>query len=216
MTLKHSKAEGVKKMSNRRILYLQFTNPAAYPPLEHSSQILADLGWRVLFLGAGAFGAEDLRFADHPRISVRRIPFPPPGWRQKFAYATYVFWVIWHALQWRPAWVYASDLFACPPALLLSYLQSIHVLYHEHDAPMSTRPSVFIRWLLWTRARLASRADLCVIPSQQRADQFENELATQRPLVVVWNCPRRHEAISYKSISNDEVMWVLYNRHYWK
>jgi hypothetical protein len=29
----------------KRVLYLQYTNPAGYPPLEHSSGILADSGW---------------------------------------------------------------------------------------------------------------------------------------------------------------------------
>ena len=44
----------------RRILYVQFTNPAAYPPLEHSARILADAGWDVMFLGTGALGADRL------------------------------------------------------------------------------------------------------------------------------------------------------------
>ena len=33
---------------NRSVLYLQYTSPANYPPLEHSSRILADAGWQVL------------------------------------------------------------------------------------------------------------------------------------------------------------------------
>ena len=37
----------------RKILYLQYTNPAGYPPLEHSSQILA--------LVTDAFGEGDRR-----------------------------------------------------------------------------------------------------------------------------------------------------------
>ena len=37
----------------RRILYIQFTDPAVYPPLEHSSRLLADRGWEVLILGTG-------------------------------------------------------------------------------------------------------------------------------------------------------------------
>jgi hypothetical protein len=43
----------------KRVLYIQYTNPAGYPPLEHSSRILADAGWReklhhlLLSLGPG-------------------------------------------------------------------------------------------------------------------------------------------------------------------
>src|SRR5438552_3463857 len=72
--------------SARRILYVQFTNPAAYPPLEHSSRILADAGWDVMFLGTGALGADRLEFRPHRRIRVRRMPFVPGGWRQKVRY----------------------------------------------------------------------------------------------------------------------------------
>ena len=48
----------------RRILYVQYTTPAGYPPLEHSSRILADRGWEVQFLGSGASGdADAFKFA---------------------------------------------------------------------------------------------------------------------------------------------------------
>ena len=33
----------------RRIMYVQYVNPGMYPPLEHSSRILADAGWEVCF-----------------------------------------------------------------------------------------------------------------------------------------------------------------------
>ena len=40
----------------RRIVYVQFTDPAAYPPVEHSSEILAERGWNVVLLGTDVFG----------------------------------------------------------------------------------------------------------------------------------------------------------------
>ena len=45
-----------------RILYLQFTDPAGYPPLEHSSRILAARGWDVLFLGRAVFADHGIQF----------------------------------------------------------------------------------------------------------------------------------------------------------
>src|ERR1041385_5473127 len=91
-----------------RILYLQYTNPAGYPPLQHSSRILADAGWSVLFLGTGAApplqhssriladagwsvlflgtgaaGSGSLEFPAHQNIEIRRMPFCMAGWRQK-------------------------------------------------------------------------------------------------------------------------------------
>src|SRR5580700_8213879 len=103
-----------------RILYVQYTNPGGYPPLEHSSRILADAGSDVMFLGIGAFGAGGLHFPLHPRITVRRLRFRPAGWRQKLHYAWFCVWCFGWALRWRPSWVYASDLLSCPSALLLS------------------------------------------------------------------------------------------------
>lgn len=86
----------------KRILYIQYTNPAGYPPLEHSSRILADDGWQVLFLGTGALGADRLRFAPHPNIHVRCLGFRNPGWLQKVQYLYFCVWVLGWTLLWRP------------------------------------------------------------------------------------------------------------------
>src|SRR5271166_4244887 len=106
----------------RRILYIQYTNPAGYPPLEHSSRILADAGWQVLFLGTGALGANSLRFPPHPGIRVRQLGFQPAGWRQKLHYIRFCLWVLLWVFAWRPRWVYASDLLACPIGFILSWI----------------------------------------------------------------------------------------------
>src|SRR5437773_1379504 len=66
-----------------RVAYVQYTNPAAYPPLEHSSRILVGEGWQILFLGIGALGADALRFPPHERIEVRQMRFSPAGCWQK-------------------------------------------------------------------------------------------------------------------------------------
>ena len=50
------------RQPSRRVMYVQYTNPAAYPPLEHSSRIAAGQGWDVLFVGAEVLGAAALRF----------------------------------------------------------------------------------------------------------------------------------------------------------
>jgi glycosyltransferase involved in cell wall biosynthesis len=203
----------------QRILYVQYSNPAGYPPLEHSSRLLADAGWRVLFLGAGAPGTEALRLPAHPRIAVRRLPFCPPGWRQKLHYAWFAAWAAAWALRWRPGWVYASDHLACPVALLLSLLLGPlpggrgRVVYHEHDAPPPAGAGaggVFLRLCLAARRRLARRAALCVAPNRARARALAAAAggpAAPAPaaaggpaaggpgprVVAVWNCPARGE-----------------------
>src|SRR5262245_36859006 len=144
-------------MTSRRILYVQYTNPAAYPPLEHSSRILAASGWDVLFLGTGAHGADNLEFPAHPRIRVRLLPFCPAGWRQKFHYALYALWVITRVIWWRPQWIYASDALSCPIAWLLLRVLGQDVVYHEHDTP-SNSASRFVRFCMRARAGVARRA----------------------------------------------------------
>src|SRR5438552_5870591 len=167
-------------MSGSRIMYVQYTNPAGYPPLEHASRILADRGWQVLFLGTDAHGAEALEFPPHPNITVRRWKFQQPGLWQKLHFLAFNDWVLVSALRWKPKWIYASDPFACPVGLLLKSI-GFRVLYHEHDSPnpevrgqrsdvsgpssvVRGRWSAFQEFLLLSRKKLARCADLCVLP----------------------------------------------------
>lgn len=179
-----------------RALFIQHTNPAAYPPLEHSSRLLADAGWEVTFLGAQARGAHALRFPDHDRIRVHLLPHRPPGPRQKLQYLRFCAWIAAWALLRRPALVYASDMLACPPALLLSRLPGPRVVYHEHDSPEGAagQPSAFLRAAQWARLRLAGRAWRVVLPGMGRLEPFLAETgADPRRALSVWNCPAREE-----------------------
>ena len=199
-----------------KILYIQYTNPAGYPPLEHSSRILADRSWQVLFLGTGAHGADALEFPTHSNITVRRWKFQQPGLWQKLHFLAFNDWVLITALRWKPKWIYASDPFACPVALLFKSI-GFRVLYHEHDLPGKvesrkgkvenfSNPSAFQRFLLWTRTKLARCADLCVLPNERRIDIFKQQTATSRPVICVWNCPSRDEAGVQPEKSADELI----------
>jgi glycosyltransferase involved in cell wall biosynthesis len=189
-----------------RIVYIQYTNPALYPPLEHSSRILADAGWDVLFLGTGA---EGLRFPHHERITVKEIPFRSAGWRQKLHYARFALWILFWAIRWRPAWVYASDPLSCPVALVLSYLPGIRVAYHEHDSPHSGH-TWFMRFVFWTRRSLSTRATLCIVPNEQRAKRFAEEIGNGVRVDCVWNCPTRDEVSEARPPLNGALR-VLYH-----
>jgi glycosyltransferase involved in cell wall biosynthesis len=199
----------------KRVLYLQYTNPAGYPPLEHSSGILAESGWDVLFLGTGASGTEVLRLPEHPRIRVRQMRFCPAGWRQKVHYVGFCLWVLVWTLRWRPRWIYASEMLACPPAYLLSMLPGISLLYHEHDSPLelsdTAKLSGFVRFCLRMRAACARRAALCVLPNQQRAEQFARALKPTHPIEVVWNCPRIGEVAASREIAGTSTLKLLYH-----
>ena len=209
----------------RHIVYLQYTNPAAYPSLEHSSRILANAGWQVLFLGTGAIGADTLRFPPHPNITVHRLAFCPPGWRQKLHYAWFTLRVLAWTVRQRPAWIYASGALSCPVALLLSYLRSLQVIYHEHDSPntinqatihssqltIRSSQSNFMRFVLWTRKRLAQRAQLCVLPNAQRAERFAAETGCGQRTVCAWNCPRREEVVQPRAPKTSSRLAIYYH-----
>lgn len=198
--------------SKNRILYIQYTNPAGYPPLEHSSRILAQADWKVLFLGTGASGADALRFPPHPHITVYQIPFCRPGWRQKLHYMRYCLWVLIWVLRWQPQWVYASDLLVCPIALILTFLPGVKVIYHEHDSPNTKAESSFISWCLQAREKLARRAKFCILPNQQRADLFDKEVKNTQNSICVWNCPAQEEIVSQRSpYQENNNIWVLYH-----
>ena len=194
----------------RRILYLQYTNPAGYPPLEHSSRILANTGWEVLFLGTGAFGADGLKFSAHPRIQVRQLRFCSPGWRQKLHYVMFCIWCFGWALIWRPSWVYASEILACPAALLLNLVLRLRLLYHEHDSPGEPK-GAFQRLCLWARKACARRAERCVLPNQRRAQCFIAETNPRNSVEVVWNCPARAEATVERNGASTTGFKVLYH-----
>ncbi len=181
--------------SDRKILYLQYTNPTAYPPLEHSSRILARNDWQVLFLGIGAQGeANNLLFASHPNIKLRQISSCPPGWRQKLHYIQFCLWVWAWCIYWQPKVVYASDLFSCPMALIISFVPGVRVIYHEHDTnTIELSSSLFIKLCFTARKWLGNRVGISVLPNQQRLELYLRETDNKPQTICVWNCPATEE-----------------------
>ena len=193
-----------------RILYVQFTNPAVYPPLEHSATILAESGCDVVLLGLDTLGA-DMVFVSSPGIAVHLLRRQKPGWRQKLQYAAFACWVAWWVIAWRPSWVYASDPLAAPIALVLMRVFRVRVVYHEHDAPDASRTgdSGFMSRVLFARARLARSADLVIAPNEARADALA-EASGAGHVVTTPNYPRAAEAKGRTQQAADGALRVLY------
>ena len=178
----------------RRILYVQFTDPMGYPPIEHSTHLLADRGWDVLLLGTGTFPDQKFQFLPHDRIRVKKIRFVQGGFWQKLLYIYFFFWTLYWTLRWRPKWIYASDPLACPVVWLIQKIVAVRVIYHEHDSPdLDETPSRFMRLVYACRDKLGRDATLCVFPQDDRLDQFVQTTKRTRPTVCVWNCPRLSE-----------------------
>ncbi len=197
-------------MKRKRIIYVQYTNPAAYPPLEHSSQILAENDWDVLFLGTGALGADKLRFDEREHIRVRRMRFQSPGIRQKLHYALFNLWCLTWFLRWRPDCVYFSELQSCPLGLLAA-LAGMRTIFHEHDAPQSNAAGLFSRYLYWSRRQFARRAALCVVPNAKRGEHLVRSTGSTRIPAVVWNCPRSAEVAPLRNGLAEGNLRVLYH-----
>ncbi len=193
----------------RRILYVQYANPGAYPPLEHSSRILANAGWEVLFLGTGLAAVNALRFPPHERIHVQWMKYSPPGWYQKLHYLFYMAWVLKQVGRWRPQYIYASDIWGCPIAWLLSFVPGLRIIYHEHDSP-GTPDSVFQQLCMVLRRRLARRAEVCVLPNQFRAESFAQQTGRSN-VICVWNCPRRDEIGEARPAASSGELRMIYH-----
>jgi len=212
-----------------RILYLQYANPAAYPPVQHSAWLLAEKGWRIRVFGTWTHKTDRMRFPAHLDTEVVLLRYCPPGWRQKLHYLYYSVKALGWVLRWWPKWIYASDPLVSPIALALSFFPGVRVLYHEHDSPsltsdLSSRQPVtppqndggsacvggstsdlrlptswFQRLTLWSRTNLARRAELCILPNERRIEIFKKQTGRLGSVLCVWNCPRKDEIRPKKS-----------------
>jgi len=173
-----------------RVLFVQATEPAGYPPLINAAVLMAGAGWDVMFLSAPIAGNR-LRMPIHPRIAVRVIAERPSHVMGKASYFNYSAAAARCALGWRPDVVYASDPLGAGPGLLASCLAGARLVYHEHDSPVpgALHPSL-------ARARRAGsrHAQLIVFPNEARARLAQAELGfSEDRLRIVWNLPRLAE-----------------------
>ena len=190
----------------RRVLFIQATEPAAYPPLIHASMLMAEAGWEVTFLSAPfdgqparAAAPSAHRGAGDPAAAVacdgqgglcRAMPPPPPGWRCDCSPTSSM-----PPIRWGRG-----------PGCLAARLARARLVYHEHDspAPASLRPS-----LARARAAAAQRAELVIFPNEARARIAQAELGFSADrLRIVWNMPRLAELPALDS--RPEAPLVLY------
>jgi glycosyltransferase involved in cell wall biosynthesis len=191
-----------------RILYVQYTNPAGYPPIEHSVGLFVDAGCDVILLAVVGAG-DRLRFSERPHVRVRIMRAARPGWRQKLHYARFLAWTCWWAWRWAPTCVYVSDPLGAPAGVLAARLFRRRVIYHEHDAPSYAQPTRFFQLVLSARRTLARHAVVSVVPNAARAETFTRDTGA-RHVVVVWNCPRRNEVTPPRAEPMSQVLRVLY------
>jgi glycosyltransferase involved in cell wall biosynthesis len=176
-----------------KIVYVQYTNPAGYPPLEHSSLILAKAGWQVLFLGTDSLGSATLKFSGHANITVRKLRFKGSGFMQKLHYMFWACWTLYWILRFHPDWIYCSDPLSTPVGLLSGAMVRGRI-YHEHDSPaLEQDSSIFMKMVLRCRMRFVRRSSIVIFPNLKRVQfqKFSQEVLEK--VVCVWNCPSLEE-----------------------
>ncbi len=194
------------------IVYIQFTDPTAYPPLEHSALLLQKEGWKVAFLGVRWPGSVNFSFTPALEAQCHLLPAPPAGWRQKLFYLVYISWILLDASLRRPTWIYASDPMAAPAGLLLCWL-GFRVVYHEHDSPDGKPRTCFDTLIRLSRRQLARRAAFNILPQDMRCKIFKLTTGTKRPVLRVWNCPRLDEVCASPRPARqaDEPLGIYYH-----
>ena len=183
-----------------------------YPPLLHSTALLAEAGCAVHVLGLdtmnGEIGAEY-----PPGVQVTLLPSRPSGWKQKAQYGRFAWRALGEAARLQPDWLYASDALAAPAAALVRARRPTRLVYHEHDTPMEAwapeRASAAMRQVMRARHRAVKAADICVVPNAERARALERD-TRRADIDVVWNCPRREEAETRRARHDGAAVRFLY------
>ena len=189
---------------SRRILYLQYTNPAGYPPLLHSAGMLAEAGWQVLFVGRPAEGAASLVLPAHEAIRYLQVDGAMAA-HGVTRYAHFATRALLAGARFRPDWCYASDALSTPVALMMRGVWRPRLLYHEHDAPP---PAALRPRIRKARARLATRADIVIAPSAERLALVPKGRGRR---YVVWNCPRRSEVATGAAAPSGQHFRLVYH-----
>lgn len=189
-----------------RVLFVQATDPAAYPPLIHAGTLMVERGHQVRFLSSPIAGRA-MRMPELAGLTVAALPERPTHVMDPASYARYLA-ATWRAARsFRPDVVYASDPLGALPGLLAARVAGVPLVYHEHDSPDSERQ--LHRVVRLARRAALRRARLVVFPNADRAGEVAKEIPfrTER-LRVVWNLPRRSEVRAAASRGNGPL--VLY------
>jgi len=196
----------------RRILYVQYADPAAYPPIVHSTELLAERGWDIVLLGTHAFGDQGLKLARRPRIRVENLPPVASSLGQRLQYVHFFLRCLFWTWTWRPQWIYASDPLTLPALWLLSRLTNARIVYHEHDSPnLKDVTSAFTRLIWKCRLLVGRRADLCVLPQKERLADFVQTTGREARTVCVWNCPRQREVRKAPLPKGNDALTIYYH-----
>ncbi len=192
-----------------KVLYVQYADPALYPPVERSASIFKRAGFQVSFLGISAVGQSAKVVSDTTcRDNIELLEHEVGGFSAIRSYLRFWFRTISRVRRERPDVIYCSDVLAYPGVLIASYFSAGRIIMHEHDLPPVNK-SFLNSMLGWCRRRLARRAEVCVLPQAQRAVRFQQQ--TNVKPVVVLNCPSLCEIESSSGQSTSYKTFTLWH-----
>jgi hypothetical protein len=182
----------------RKVVYIQFTNPELYPPLEHGSKILVQNGWECHFLGRHSAMTGKIAFATLSGRTVECMPKWSMRLPAKLEFMAYAAWAILKVVRMRPDALYLSDALVAPIGVFLHRI-GYRVVYHEHDTPDPT----LARWLHRARRQLFRLAAFSVIPNAKRIVQEALEI---QELLEVRNFPSQAEVVAAPPLATDGLV----------
>jgi len=196
-------------LTDKKILFIQVTEPAAYPPLINAALVASDFGWRSTFLSSPNVSSE-LCLPSSEHLTEIKLK---PRRRQNVQALDYIKYC-WASMKaaWglKPKIIYVSDPLGAFPGLVAAFFCHSQIVYHEHDSPKRQSD---LHWLFRiARRAILERCDACIFPNEARALLTELDLGVPlKRLKVIWNTPRVSElprATSKHKGSNDA--FVLY------
>lgn len=188
-----------------KILYLQYSNPGAFPAAMRAGRLWRAAGHEVRYLGVD-FGASD-------PLAIARDLAGDCDWVRysKLAPLGFAARAIAIVGSWRPDWLYIADSMAALACTPLRQCYRGGIVYHEHDSPVLA-PSFRVRMQWQARNAMARRADAIVLPNADRAALLAREAALPpgRAPVVAWNTPCRDEVGSPRIADGGGLVRIVY------
>jgi glycosyltransferase involved in cell wall biosynthesis len=199
-----------------KALFVQYTDPAGYPPIQHSMAMLERDGWTIASVGTRIKVTSDLRMPPRQNFKTYLMRAVSSGRiARKIHYIRFCVLVVFVALRWRPDLIYVSDMIATPAGLLAHRLTRSSLLYHEHDSPNTVKN--WVERMLWRCRRAACRLALrSISPNARRSKLLAEQTGVdQARVLTVFNCPLRSEALSDTAVDRDcndaPKFWLYYH-----
>lgn len=184
---------------NRKVLFLQVTDPAAYPPIINAASLFSAAGWRPVFLSSPTRNGT-MTLPDLPGMRVVTLPKRRTSDVSKLDFALYSAAAAKIAFFERPNLIYASDSLAAIPAIAARVCSDAKLIYHEHDS--STNSLNEKKLIARARRYAITKANRVIFPNFDRAKQSLSGIDVDpKKLEIVWNLPRKSEVVSIKRTS---------------